>query len=142
MIAIQLPLHVAARVRQALADVDPAGTTIDQEARRHGAIPLMGTIGSIWMLRPDGTLWDADEDWGKPLQPLDERFHLMALAIGVERFPWLEELLPRRPPGAVACPECGGSGARRPAGESSRPSGGGLLCERCNCLGWIDSQSD
>jgi hypothetical protein len=140
--AIHLPSHIAARVRQALDEIDTAGAAIDQEARRHGAIALMGTIGSIWMLRPDGTFWDADEDWGKPLQPLEERFHLMALAIGVERFPWLEELLPRRPPGAVACPDCGGSGVRVPAREASRPSGGGHFCERCQCLGWIGGQSD
>ena len=49
-----LPPHIAQRIRDVIAR--GGGVAIDEEARQHGAIALMGTIGSIWMLRPDGTL--------------------------------------------------------------------------------------
>jgi hypothetical protein len=64
-----LPGHIADRIRESIAQ-GGRGFQIDEEAGGHGAIALMGTIGSTWMLRPDGTFWDADADLGKPLTPL------------------------------------------------------------------------
>jgi hypothetical protein len=55
-----LPVHISERIREVLAQ--GGGFPIDEEARGHGAIALMGTIGAIWMLRPDCTFWDADAD--------------------------------------------------------------------------------
>lgn len=72
--------------------------------------PLMGTIGSTWLLRPDGTFWDVDDDTGKPLQPLAKQFHMTALVAGADRHRWLGELLPRRPVNAVHCSDCNGRG--------------------------------
>lgn len=127
--------HIAQRIRDVIAR--GGGFPIDDEARQHGAIALNGTIGSIWMLRPDGTLWDADADFGKPLQPLQARYHQMAVAVGTERYPWLSELLPGRPADASDCQACGGSGRiRTPNGVGS-----GFLCEPCDALGWRREES-
>lgn len=120
-----LPDHIAEKIRAVIAQ--GGGTYIDEEARGHGAIALMGTIGSIWMLRPDGTLWDADADWGKPLTPLAEQWWTQALVYGVDRFPWLAELLPKRSPESVTCSLCKGI-ARSPDGN--------ILCPECHGLGW------
>ena len=54
---VLVPGEVAERIHLAIAAVDPSGHTIHQEARRYGGIALMGTIGCIWLLRPDGSLW-------------------------------------------------------------------------------------
>jgi hypothetical protein len=127
-----LPPHIAQRIRDVVAR--GGGFAIDEEARQHGAIALMGTLGSIWMLRPDGTLWDAYADTDKPLQSLEDRFHLMALAMGTERYPWLCELLPQRPADAIDCPYCKGAGEIVPA--NAVHGSGGFLCTACDALGW------
>jgi hypothetical protein len=123
-----LPAHIAARVRDAIA-AGGLGKYIDEEARGHDAIALMGTIGAIWMLRADGTLWNADADFGIPLTPLAEEFHTRAIVAGVERFPWLAELLPVRPSDAVDCASCEGRGHF--VVQDSR-----VLCPHCEALGW------
>jgi hypothetical protein len=97
------------------------GFHIDHEAARYGGIALMGTIGAIWLLRPDGTFWDVDDDFGKPLTPLPEDNHLIALVWGKERYPWLSELLPPRPADAVTCGNCRGLP---------------VMCPECRGLGW------
>ena len=120
-----LPPHISQRIRDVIAGT--GCTPIDDEARGHGAIALLGTIGATWMLRPDGTLWDADADSGKPLTPLPEKSKIMALVWGVERFPWLAELLPQRSYASVDCAECEGRG---------RVGATPILCPTCQGLGW------
>ncbi|MCE9638423.1 MAG: hypothetical protein K8T90_22200 [Planctomycetes bacterium] len=129
-----LPAHIAQRVREAIAG-GGVGFPIDDEARGHGAIALMGTIGAIWMLRPDGTFWDADADWGRPLTPLPDELRIIALVAGVRRFPWLAELLPMRPTDGTDCPVCAGIGVIVHAG--SAPGSSGFFCPTCQALGWL-----
>ncbi len=64
---MELPIHISERIRDVITR--GGGQGIAEEARGHCAIALVGTIGSILMLRPDGSLWDADADSGKPLTP-------------------------------------------------------------------------
>jgi hypothetical protein len=123
---MQLPAHIAERIRQTVAAVTP-DLYIDEEARGHGAIALMGTLGAVWMLRPDGTFWTADADFGMPFEPLPTEWHIPALAYGLKRFAWLAELLPQRPADARDCPFCGGSRFLGPYE---------VLCHPCNGLGW------
>ena len=127
---MNLPAHIAERIRETIAS-GGLGFAIDEEARGHGAIALMGTLGMIWMLRPDGTFWDADADWGKPLTPLGDERHVKAIVYGVERFPWLAELLPGRQPDAPDCATCRGRG--KVAVKNSSDS---ILCPHCEGLGW------
>src|SRR3954469_6703445 len=105
-----LPSHIVDRITSILATMDTAGLHVDHEAARYGGISLMGTIGATWLLRPDGTFWDVDDDSGKPLQPLPAELHVTALVAGTERHHWLNELLPVRPSNAVDCGPCNGRG--------------------------------
>ena len=99
--------------------------TIHGEAKSHGAIALLGTIGLIWGLRPDGSLWEFDSDSERPLARLPDEYSIMALVAGTERYPWLAELLPVRPANAIDCPICAGVGRF-----------GIQFCEPCRALGW------
>lgn len=130
---MKLPAHITARIRELVARRSSAGHHIDDEAARHGAIALMGTLGSLWMLRPDGSLWDVDVDTGKSLQPLAPELHVTALVAGVERYPWLAELLPSRPVDARDCSTCRGRG-RIFAGDTSEDNF--VYCPDCSALGW------
>jgi hypothetical protein len=42
----------------------------------------MGTIGAVWLLRPDGTLWEVDDGSGRPLTPLAPEWRVGALRCG------------------------------------------------------------
>jgi hypothetical protein len=114
--------------------MDTEGAHVDHEAARHGGIALMGTIGSVWLLRPDGTLWDVDDDFGRPLTPLPNELEAEALVWGTRRYAWLAELLPARPSDAVTCVACDGIGQ---PGNAPVPSPGYRpLCPDCRGLGW------
>jgi hypothetical protein len=100
---VQLPGHIADRIRSIVASTSKEGFHVDCEAARHGGIALMGTIGSTWLLRPDGTFWDVDDDFGRPIAPLGPEWHDGAIRVGVERHAWLAEIIPPRPETAVDC---------------------------------------
>jgi hypothetical protein len=122
---MRLPEHVSRRIAETIAQ--GGGLGVDEEARGHDAIALMGSLGALWMLRADGTFWDVDADADKPLQPLPEALHTTALVAGAQRHPWLAELLPMKPPGARECETCGGRGML----SASR-----IFCPHCDALGW------
>lgn len=127
-----LPAHIAERIRSAVAGTSTEGGHIDNEAARYGGVALMGTIGAVWLLRPDGTLWDVDDDSGRPLVPLAAEWHHAALVCGAERYPWLAELVPPRPDDAVTCGKCGGRGKV----AVSESDGSGFFCPGCYMCGW------
>ncbi len=58
---------------------------INYEGILHRGLPVFGTIGEVWLLRADGSLWRVDSDFGVPLAPLPERLRTMALVAGTER---------------------------------------------------------
>jgi hypothetical protein len=128
-----LPSHIVERIASILATMETKGMHVDHEAARYGGIALMGTIGATWLLRPDGTFWDVDDDFGRPLTPLADKDHVSALAYGVKRYPWLAALLPERPASAVDCNACGARGW-----FPSPPGGiGEIQCLTCEGLGWL-----
>jgi hypothetical protein len=87
-----LPTEIAARIARCVQGEDGPDLGIDQEARTHGAIALMGTIGMIWGLRPDGSFWMFDQDFEVALEPLPADCETQALVWGARRFPWLSAL--------------------------------------------------
>jgi hypothetical protein len=127
-----VPAHIAERIRAFVATTDKTGMHVDSESARYGGISLMGTIGATWLMRPDGSLWEVDDDFGKPLQPLPERFHVVALVAGADRHGWLAEMLPPRPLLVADCVHCAGRG------KLSVPtaSDGFVYCWTCSGLGW------
>jgi hypothetical protein len=135
---MELPNHIAERIRDWVARTPKESLHVDHEAARYGGISLLGTIGATWLMRPDGTLWDVDDDFGRPLQPLADRFHSTALVAGVDRHPWLAELLPSRPVDALDCRDCAGRGRIGPADDPSTFA----YCSACGSLGWINVTTD
>src|SRR6476619_172614 len=129
----RLPSHIIERITSILATMDTEGFHVDHEAARYGGIALMGTIGATWLLRPDGTFWDVDDDFGKPITPLADEHHVSALVYGVKRYPWLGVLLPQRPVGVPDCIGCGGCGWI----PSAQASDGEIQCALCKGLGWL-----
>ena len=126
---MKVPSPVSDRIEAAIAELAPQSLGhINYEGIRYQALPLFGTIGEVWLLRPDGSLWKADSDLGIALQPLPESLHTLALVAGAERYPWLAELLPPRPLGATSCDNCAGAGRT----DSDVTS----LCYRSGALGW------
>lgn len=123
---MQLPQHIANRIAAWVAETPTSGGHVDNEAARYGGVSLMGTIGSVWLMRPDGTLWEVDDDTGRPLKPLPSNLETIALVAGSKRHFWLHELVPLRPQAALDCPTCDGRGL----------IGGAAFCDRCNALGW------
>src|SRR6185369_5990579 len=97
---VDLPAHIAERIRAVVASTSKEGGHVDSEAARYGGVALMGTIGATWLLRPDGTIWDVDDDFGRPIAPLAPEWHHAAIRCGTQRYPWLADLIPSRPPTA------------------------------------------
>jgi hypothetical protein len=124
---LRLPSHISDRVSAWVAETPKDGGHVDNEAARYGGVSLMGTIGAVWLLRPDATFWEVDDDSGRPLQPLPVQFHTIAIVAGAQRHVWLRELLPIRPPNAVDCPTCQGQGLIADA----------AYCSACSALGWL-----
>ena len=133
---MNLPEDIVERIRAWVLKTPMDGLHVDEEAARYGGISLMGTIGSTWLLRPDGTFWDVDDDFGGPLQPLEEEHHVTALVAGCERHPWLAPLLPVRPFGAEDCRGCDGLGRVYLNGANARDNNF-FYCPNCRALGWI-----
>ena len=121
---MDLPSEIANRVRACVDTQDLVPFLVDEEVRKHGSLVLMGTIGEVWTLRPDGTFWRFDEDMSP--SPLPEELHIRALSWGKLNFPWLGVLIPSRPAGAADCSDCEGRG-----GFSNHP-----VCPSCNGTGW------
>src|SRR5260370_37709748 len=130
---MELPVHIADRIRDLVASTSTEGGHVDNEAARYGGIPLMGTIGAVWLIRPDGSLWDVDDDSGRPLRPLPAEFHVTAIVAGTERHDWLAELLPTPPRSAIDCTVGRGRGRIFFAPASD----GFVYCAVCKALGWV-----
>jgi hypothetical protein len=106
---------------------------------RSGGLYLFGTIGLEAILLSDGTVMlYRDDDWTTETgyttsHKATEEERIAALVIGSRRMPTLESLLPRRPDGEPDCEFCGGTG------EWPLPARG-IICPKCNGLGWMKMQ--
>ncbi len=127
---VELPPTVITEIFRVLNGEGSLQFAIDDEARGHGCIALMGTIGCIWGLRPDGSLWQFDADFQLPLSRLLPELTLLALIAGSQRYAWLAPLVPARPDGSIDCPVCPGPT------NPSLP----VFCACCLGLGWVASQ--
>ncbi len=134
---MNLPPDIAERIREAITNLTPHdGFHIEDEGIRADALPLMGTIGSVWLLRADGTFWEVDSDFGRPLTPLAPHLENQALAYGTERYPWLEVLLPKRPRHLPPCGKCAGRRLVVPVNAITS-----FACPECNGVGWKEPKT-
>lgn len=129
---MQLSDHIADEIRRAIARLDRQGGLPDSHGVTHGALPLLADLGGCWFIRPDGAFleirWDDNEDHPDVMRDTP----IAALVVGAERYPWLQELVPLRPLGAVDCDTCSGRGKITVKGVA-----GEFLCGKCSVLGWI-----
>ncbi len=133
---MKIPSTVATQIQQEIDRLKPGGGFhVNDEGIRANALPLMGTIGTTWLLRADGTFWEVDTEFAKPLTPLPKELEFQALAYGAEKFPWLAVLFPSRPPDLSACELC--KGARLIIPNDQNVS---LACPNCNGVGWVEKR--
>ena len=126
---MKIPTDLSERIENEIAALTPEPIGhINYDGIHYHALPLFGTIGEVWLLRPDGSLWKADSEFGIALEALPENLHTIALVAGTKRYPWLKDLLPSRPVDAVPCDDCRGLGRTGPY-----PA---LFCRACGALGW------
>ncbi len=102
-----------------------------------GALPLWGSIGGEYFIRPDGTVL-ADEDYG-PDHPCEGPVvanagtRIMAIVIAAEKRPEFAALLPARDSADPDCGQCDGTG-RHPIPF--------VVCQRCFGLGWLRGKKE
>ena len=130
---MKLSEDIAVQLAAIIASIPTAGGHIDNEAARYGGIALMGTIGVVWLLRSDRTLWEVDDESGRPLTPLAPEWHIAAIKCGARRYPWLASLVPPRPNNGVTCGACQGRGEISVQGNFGAS---GVLCPECYARGW------
>jgi hypothetical protein len=104
------------------------------------ALPLYLDWTACMALRPDGELIWIDYDEPHQVRPVeDEPERNLGLFQGSRRDPDLRFLVPPRPPDALECPVCKGTG------RLTFPEGHEHLAERvvCSCggLGWLPPSS-
>jgi hypothetical protein len=126
-----LALHrdIESRILQFLAQEGSLLEWLKPAVREHGFLPLyVGWVATLG-IRPDGSFvkYDTETD-PEELSPLSAGFwQRVALCEGVKKYPELLPLLPERPPTAITCDRCGGSGG---IGDAS------FICH-CGGIGWI-----
>jgi hypothetical protein len=126
---MQISPLMSRRIEEEIAALAPQPIGhINFDGLRYHALPLFGTLGEVWLLRPDGSIWRADSETDLPIEPLPVSLHTIAIVAGTRRYEWLADLLPKRPAGAVDCTECRGLGRIGPRGA--------LFCHTCGALGW------
>lgn len=130
---MNLPESIRQEIEAVVSNKQKSDRIIDEEARGYGAIALMGTIGIIWALKPDGSLWRIFDE-NNVIEPLEEKNIKMAIAAGMWRFPWLKTLLPERTSDDIECLHCKGVGK---IGSENSWS----LCYTCEAKGFLNQNS-
>lgn len=132
-----------AAVRMALEAylASPGAAELPEEvrpvARGLGALPLYVDIGGALLLRPDGTLLEvhSNQSWADEVESrvLDgPRDLMLARVAAAHAWPALASLAPERPPGAVDCSTCDGTG-RLALGDLK------AYCRDCGGAGWASA---
>ena len=119
--------EIERRIRQLLDD--DSKKWLHPVIRKHHFLPLYHGWTDTLGLRPNGTFvrWHQEAE-GQPLAPLGDPFwQRFALCQGAKLYPELTVLIPDRPPGAIDCEPCGGSGE-----IGVLPT---VICE-CGGVGW------
>ena len=88
-------------------------------------------------LRLDGEIvWVPYEDEPGVIEVVpEERLRNMGLFRGTKLHPDLQFLLPSKPPEAIVCPDCRGTG-KVPFPESSKHLADAVICS-CGGIGWV-----
>ena len=129
---------LAQTVRDLIGRVDGELGAMSREV---GALPVYRDVGGCVMLRPDLSVvvcdWDSYET-----RVADSVLARRTRYRAGQMYPELESLLPDQPPGANACPKCGGTGENQAVlkdvpSRIKRRLGAAAMCAECAGLGWI-----
>jgi hypothetical protein len=105
---------LAALIRAAVDARSDENDVPAKGARRHGGVPLSDAFLTVYFLRPDGSIWEVDMEADQAVAiPVPAERHVLLLAAGAKRYPWLAELPPKVSAGATLCPACRGEGEIR-----------------------------
>jgi hypothetical protein len=126
---------IVKKIQRVVDGKDGLNTDMDECARAYGALALSDDFGVIAVLRPDGTFWEIESGSATPFVPLNNENKIAVMVYGAERYSWLKELLPHRPPSAIDCSLC--KGTRRIGPETLKGLSGEIFCIHCDGLGWL-----
>ena len=132
----EIAKQIEARLSEFVTATTPDLGELRQIAAALGALPLIQGLGGGYAIRPDGEIisfpWDDPSD---VQVENDVRMRNMALYQGSKEYPELSVLIPSRPPDALECPYCKGTGtvADLPADFKFREY---IVCY-CGGLGWL-----
>lgn len=128
----ELRAAITRRIDEFIAGSDAELDWLRKAVREHRFLPLeLGwTAGSG--IRPDGTfvVWTHEADPPTLTPAAGEYDKRLSVCIGARKYPELAVLVPPRPPDAVVCRGCEGSGV------PPVPAHLGLTCI-CGGLGWL-----
>lgn len=93
------------------------------------SLPVYSDISGSLVLTPEGKVFHYNPDSEIISEVLDDRWKTIAVVSAVETFPTLADLLPLKPPSAISCKSCSGSG---------KLFDGRVLCGDCGGLGWLE----
>ena len=123
---INVELREAIRRLAAKAAQTAESSAIRQVAEATGALPVHVDMGGALVITAEGDVVQYDLETGATVRP-NEDWKVLALAKASRRFPELKELAPKKPPNAIQCPSCAGTGTMP----------GNTDCATCWATGWI-----
>jgi hypothetical protein len=110
--------------------LDAASTAVSEEARQAakatGGLPVLTDMGGVLVLTPAGEVFHYEPERGIAKQA-DERWRTLALVKAALKHPELRALMPERPPTAMMCNACHGTGVIL----------GTMDCGTCMGTGWL-----
>jgi hypothetical protein len=135
---LKLSEEIQSELSRAIAELKLSHETEPSDTRsklavEFGGLPIYADMGGAVILFSSGELLTAPHDTGK-LVPTDTPFDTVALAVGTERYPWLQPLLPVRMVATEDCSTCKGAGR---VALGSTPNGASPICGTCFGLGWV-----
>lgn len=104
-----------------------------EAARLTGGVPVYADMGGVFVVFGDGRVLSLEHDTTNVRPVEDPVWRMVALVSAAKKFPELAALMPERPPNAVTCPDCGGSGVRFAKN---------LICGTCHYSGWVNPQKE
>src|SRR5262245_59413871 len=101
-------------------------------ARQVNGLPVHSDIGATLFVTPEGEVLTLGHDGETvPHVESDPGWRLSARLAAAGKFPELKALVPDRPPSALDCPECAGTGHIKIEGIKTD-----FWCSECRGLGW------
>jgi len=125
-----IPDAIEKRIAQWLEEDDRRYDRVRDAVRRFHFLPLYHRWTAVLGIRPDRSFvrWDYEDNREK-VKPLEESYlQRLAVCEGAKRYPELRALIPPRPPEAIDCVACKGTGKVHKLPD--------VICECCG-LGWL-----